>query len=77
MVSDWRRASEACAGVLADAWESRHAYLEERKASAGNLSLVHDLTMKKGVGKPYANWSRAGAVFLMSPRQGETSQHGV
>ena len=45
-----------------DAWESRHAYPEERKASAGSLSLVEDLTMKKGVGLPCAklvgSWSR-------------------
>ena len=42
-----------------------------------SLSLVEDLTMKKDVGLPYANWSEAGVAFLMSPRQGETSQHGV
>ena len=60
-----------------DTWESRHAYPDERNARAGSLSLVEDLTMKKGVGLPYANWSEAGAAFLMSPRQGETSQHGV
>ena len=55
----------------------RHAYPEERKASAGSLSLVEALTMKKGVGLPCANWLEAGAAFLKSPRQGETSQHGV
>ena len=38
-----------------DAWESRHAYPEERKASAGSLSLVDDLTMKNGVDLPCAN----------------------
>ena len=37
--------------------------------------LVLDLTMKKGVSLPYTNWSGAGAALLMSPRQGETSQH--
>ena len=43
--------------------------------SLGSLSLVLDLTMKKSVGLPYTNWSGAGAALLMSPRQGETSQH--
>ena len=43
--------------------------------SLGSLSLVLDLTMKKGVGLPCINWSGAGAALLMSPRQGETSQH--
>ena len=43
--------------------------------SLGSLSLVLDLTMKKGVGLPCTNWSRAGVALLMSPRQGETSQH--
>ena len=43
--------------------------------SLGSLSLVLDLTMKKGVGLPCTNWSGAGAALLMSPRQGETSQH--
>ena len=38
-----------------DAWESRHAYPEERKASAGSLSLVDALTMKNGVDLPCAN----------------------
>ena len=33
--------------------------------------------MNKGVGLPCANWSEAGVAFLMSPRQGETSQHEV
>ena len=33
------------------------------------------LTMKKGVGLPSTNWSGAGVVLLMSPRQGETNQH--
>ena len=51
-----------------DAWESRHAYSSEHEASTGSLSLVWDLTMKKGLGLPYANWSEAGSVFLMSPR---------
>ena len=60
-----------------EAWESGHAYPEERKASAGSLSLVEDLTMKKGVGLPYANWSEVRVAFLMSQRQGETSQHEV
>ena len=31
--------------------------------------------MKKGVDLPCTNWSGAGAALLMSPRQGETSQH--
>ena len=39
-----------------DTWELRHAYLEERKARVGSLSLVEDLIMKKGVGLPCANW---------------------
>ena len=60
-----------------DAWESRHAYPEGSKASAGSLSLVEDLTMKNGVGLPCAKWSEARAAFLKSPRQGETSQHEV
>ena len=45
------------------------------RLSLGSLSLVLDLTMKKGVGLPCTNWSEAGAALLMSPRQGETSQH--
>ena len=45
------------------------------RLNLGSLSLVLDLTMKKGVGLPCANWSEAGVAFLMSPRQGETSQH--
>ena len=45
------------------------------RLSLGSLSLVLDLTMKKGVGLPCTNWSGAGAAFLMSPRQGETSQY--
>ena len=45
------------------------------RLSLGSLSLVLDLTMKKGVGLPYTNWSEAEAAFLMSLRQGETSQH--
>ena len=40
-----------------------------------SLSSVFDLTMKKGVGLPCINWSRAGAILLMSPRQGKTSEH--
>ena len=40
-----------------------------------SLSLVLDLTMKKGVGLPCTNWSEARAALLMSPRQGETSQY--
>ena len=43
--------------------------------SLENLSLVLDITMKKGVGLPCTNWLGAGAVLLMSPRQDETSQH--
>ena len=31
--------------------------------------------MKKGVGLSCTNWSKVGAVVLMIPRQGETSQH--
>ena len=30
---------------------------------------------EEGVGLPCTNWSGAGAALLMSPRQGETSQH--
>ena len=45
------------------------------RLSLGSLSLVLDLTMKKGVGLPCTNWSGAGAALLMSPRQGETSQY--
>ena len=29
--------------------------------------------MKKGLRLPYTNWSKVGAAFLMSPRQGETA----
>ena len=43
--------------------------------SLGSLSLVLDLTMKKGVSLPCTNWSGARAALLMSPRQGETSQY--
>ena len=59
-----------------DAWESRHAYPGEQEVSMGSLSLVEDLTMKKCVGLPCPNWSKARTAFLMSPRQDETSQHG-
>ena len=45
------------------------------RLSLGSLSLVLDLTMKKGVGLPCTNWSGAGAALLMSPRHGETSQY--
>ena len=45
------------------------------RLSLGSLSLVLDLTMKKGVDLPCTNWSGAGAALLMSPRQGETSQY--
>ena len=45
------------------------------RLSLGRLSLVLDLSMKKGVGLPYTNWSGVGAALLMSPRQGETSQY--
>ena len=65
------------AGVSIRRLGVKAAYPEERKASAGSLSLVEDLTMEKGVGLPYSNWSEAGAAFLKSPRQGEISQHGV
>ena len=45
------------------------------RLSLGSLSLVLDLTLKKGVGLPCTNWSGAEAALLMSPRQDETSQH--
>ena len=45
------------------------------RLSLGSSSLVLDLTMKKDVSLPCTNWSGAGAALLMSPRQGETSQH--
>ena len=45
------------------------------RLSLGSLSLVLDLAIKNGVGLPCTNWSGAGAALLMSPRQGETSQH--
>ena len=45
------------------------------RLSLGSLSLVLDLTMKKGVILPCTNRSGAGAALLMSLRQGETSQH--
>ena len=45
------------------------------RLSLESMSLVLDLTMKKGVGIPCTNSSGAGAALLMSPRQGETSQH--
>ena len=51
--------------------EFRHA----DSVKFGSLSLVWDLIMKKGVGLPYINWSRAEAALLMTPRQGKTSQH--
>ena len=40
------------------------------RLSLGSLSLVLDLTMKKGVDLPCTNLSGAGAALLMSPRQG-------
>ena len=40
------------------------------RLSLGSLSLVLDLTVKKGVGLPCTNWSGAGAALLMS--QGRT-----
>ena len=43
------------------------------RLSAGSLSLVLDLTVKKGFGQPYSNWSGAEAALLMSLKQGETS----
>ena len=43
--------------------------------SLGSLSLVWNLTMKKGIGLPCTNWSGVGVALLMSPRQGKTSQH--
>ena len=45
------------------------------RLSLRSLSLVLDLTMKKGVDLPCTNWSGARAALLMSLRQGETSQH--
>ena len=45
------------------------------RLSLGSLSLVLDLTMKKGVGLPCTNWSGPGAALQMSPRQAETSQY--
>ena len=45
------------------------------RLNLGSLSLVLDLTMKKGVGLPCTNGLRAGVALLMSPRQGETSQY--
>ena len=45
------------------------------RLSLGSLSLVLDVTMKKGAGLPCTKWSGAGAALLMSPRLGETSQY--
>ena len=45
------------------------------RLSLGILSLVLNLTMRKGVSLPYTNWSGAAAALLMSPRQGETSHY--
>ncbi|KAL6219287.1 hypothetical protein ACLB2K_007046 [Fragaria x ananassa] len=44
------------------------------RLSLGSLSLVEDLTLKRGLGHPYTNWSGSGADPLTSPRQGETSR---
>ena len=44
------------------------------RLNVGSLSLVVDLTVKKGLGHPYTNWSGTEAVPLMSPRQGKTSR---
>ena len=38
--------------------------------SLGSLSLVLDLTMKKGVGLPCTNWSGAGAALPDEPKAG-------
>ena len=40
------------------------------RLSLGSLSLVWDLTMKKGVSLPYTNWSRAEVAFLDEPETG-------
>ena len=45
------------------------------RLSLGSFSLAWDLTMKKGVGQSYTNWSGVGATLLISSRQDETSQH--
>ena len=37
------------------------------RLSLGSMSLVLDLTMKKGVGLPGTNWMGAKAALLMSP----------
>ena len=41
----------------------------------GELVIVWDLTIKKGVGLPCTNWLKVGVALLMSSRPGETSQH--
>ena len=45
------------------------------RLSLGSLSLVLDLTMKKGVDLLYTNWLETEVALLMSSRQGKTSQH--
>ena len=45
------------------------------RLSLGSLSLILDLTIKKGVCLPCINWSGAGTALLMSLRQNETSQY--
>ena len=60
-----------------DACESRHAYPGEHQTSPRSLFLVENLTMKKGIGLPYANWLEVEVTFLMSQRQDKTSRHGV
>ena len=44
--------------------EFRHVNLVKFEELVASLNL----TMKNDIGLFYTNWSRAGAIFLMSPR---------
>ena len=65
------RASVWC--VHDPGWKYPFELGRSTRLSLGHLSLIVDLTLKKGLGHPCTNWSGTGAVPLMSPRQGETS----
>ena len=47
----------------------------ESRTTLRASELVRSCALGWGVGLPCTNWSEAEAAFLMSPRQGETSQH--
>ena len=67
-VGSWGHTSEVRAGVLAGRLGVKACLPGGAQGERGSLSLVEDLTMKKGVSLPCANWSEAGTTFLMSPR---------